>query len=467
LRRYRVVKEDLVSSVPASARWSSPLAAYLGAAGAAVGLGSIWRFPYLAGTGGGSAFILVFVLACVLIATPLLVAEFALGRASHRSPPEAAGVIAAASGLSTRWNIIGILGSISAILLFSYYTVIAGWVLAYTWKCAVGSVSRAGAHGVDALWHAFLANPWELMGWHAAFVFLVATISARGIRGGIEPANRFRGPALLIILLILSVYSLSVGQVRQGLTFAFWPDLHSLNAQIVLAAIGQAFYATGVGQAMMIAYGSYLDAGTSLVRTALTISASILIVSILATVMIFPLVFAYHLNTAQGPELVFNVLPRVFAEMPGGRLIGSLFFFLLVLAALMPSIALLEPSVAWLAQSRKLSRARAAACVAAFAWLLGMGSVLSFNRLSGWYPLGTVPIFRHKTFFDVMDYTCSNLLMPSGAMLTSLFVGWRVSALLKERELRDVSPAVRAVCVSLLRYVCPIAIGAVFAVSLL
>ena len=179
---------------PASVVWSSNLAVYLGTAGASVGLGSIWRFPYLAGTGGGSAFILIFVLACALVATPLLAAEFALGRASRQSPPEAAGAVAVAAGLSSRWNLIGILGTLAAFLLFSYYTVIAAWVLAYAWKCAIGLLAAAGPQRVAALWTEFQSHPIEVGAWHAAFVAVVLVVSARGLQGGIEPANKFRAP---------------------------------------------------------------------------------------------------------------------------------------------------------------------------------------------------------------------------------------------------------------------------------
>jgi NSS family neurotransmitter:Na+ symporter len=428
--------------------WSSHIAVYLGTAGAAVGLGSIWRFPYLAGTGGGSAFILVFVLASVLIATPLLVAEFALGRRSRRSPPEAAGAVAMAAGLTSRWNAIGILGSVAAYLMFSYYTVIAGWVLAYAWKCAVGVLSSVGPAQVGTLWQAFRSDPIEVGAWHAAFVLLVVLISARGLRGGIEAANKVRAPALLTLLLILVIYSLSTGDVRHGLAFAFTPHFAAINAQVVLAAIGQAFYATGVGQAMMIAYGAYFDQRASLLSTSLIITGSILLVSLLATLTIFPLVFAYGMNPAQGPELVFNVLPRVFVEMPAGRVIGTLFFALLVLAALMPSIALLEPAVAWLIQRWGLSRARSVGVVAGGAWLLGLGSVLS------------------KTFLDVVDYVSANILLLIGALLTSVLVGWRLSSALMTEELVQTAPQVGVACRWLLRYVCPIAILAVFIATL-
>jgi NSS family neurotransmitter:Na+ symporter len=446
--------------------WSSHLAVYLGTAGAAVGLGSIWRFPYLTGTGGGSAFILVFVCACVLIATPLLAAEFGLGRRSRSSPPEAAGVIASRAGLTSRWNAIGVLGTIAAFLLFSYYTVIAGWVLAYTWKCATGILAAAGPRHVAALWQNFRSSPIEMGAWHALFVLFTLIISSRGLQKGIEPANRVRAPGLLILLTVLTVYSLCSGDVRRGLAFAFTPDFAALNAQVVLAAVGQAFFATGVGQAMMIAYGAYIGRGTSLIRVSLVITGSILFVSLLATVMIFPLVFEYGLNPAQGPELVFDVLARAFTEMPAGRVIGTLFFALLVLAALMPSIALLEPVVAWLTRRRGLTRAAATWIAGSTSWALGIGTVLSFNRWAGWHPLAVIPTFAHKSFFDLLDYSCSNLLLPIGALLTSLFVGWRVSTIFSA-ELAETTPLARTACVWLLRYLCPIAILAIFIATLI
>jgi NSS family neurotransmitter:Na+ symporter len=448
---------------PAAVAWSSNLTVYLGTAGAAVGLGSIWRFPYLAGTGGGSAFILVFVLACVLVATPLLAAEFALGRAARVSPPEAAGAL----GYGAGWNVIGILGTLAAFVIFSYYTVIAAWVLAYAWKCAAGLLSAAGPEHVAGLWTEFQSRPVEVGAWHAAFVAIVIVISARGLQGGIEPANKIRAPALLALLLVLVVYSLSTGDVRRGLTFAFKPDFSAVTPQVVLSAIGQAFYATGVGQAMMIAFGAYMERGTSLVRTSLVITGAILLVSLLATMMIFPLVFGYGMNPAQGPALVFEVLPRVFAEIPGGRVIGTLFFLLLVLAATTPSIGLLEPVAAWLMQATGFRRSKAVWVIGGMAWILGIGSVLSFNLGSAWYPLAFFPVFAHKTFFEVLDYVSSNIMMPIGALLTSILVGWRFSGAFTRDELAETTPLARVACVWLLRYVCPIAILAVFIATLI
>lgn len=447
--------------------WSSRVAFYLATVGGAVGLGSIWRMPYLVGSNGGSAFIVVFVIACLVIATPLLVAEFLIGRRARKSPPEAAGAVARESGLSTRWNVIGILGTIAAFAIISYYTVIAGWVLAYTWKCATGALVGLPRADVASLWRGFLASPLELAAWHLAFLVMVAVISARGVGRGVEVATTVRAPVLLGLLLVLMAYAMKIGDVGQGLRFAFVPNFAAITPQVVLAAVGQAFYATGVGMAMMMAMGSYVTRGTSLVRSALIISGSILLVSLLATLTIFPLVFHYGMNPAAGTELVFDVLATVFAQMPGGRIFGTLFFMLLVFAALTPSMAGLEPLIEWLEQRRGLSRRRAAIVAAAAAWISGIGSVLSFNLWAGWHPLGALAMFRDKTFFDVVDFVSSNVMLPIGAMATSVLVGWLLSRKLVNEELSDESPVAARVCVWLLRYVCPVAIAIVAIAALL
>jgi NSS family neurotransmitter:Na+ symporter len=447
-------------------RWSSKLGFYLAAPGAAVGLGSIWRFPYMTGANGGSAFVFVFILACLAIATPLLVAEFMIGRRSRRNPAEGAGEVAASFGRSRRWNAIGVLGTAAAFVVMSYYTVIAGWVLAYAWKCVSGEITALPRAAVEVQFHEFLSNPWRVGAWHLAFVVLVGGISARGVNRGIELANKIRAPGLLILLLILVGYSLATGDVTRGLTFAFAPDFSRLSADVVLAAIGQAFFATGVGMGMMLAYGAYVPRGASLVRAALVISASIVLVSLLATLMIFPLVYRYGLNPAQGAELVFNVLPVAFSEMPGGRLVGSLFFLLLILAALTPSIAGLEPMVAWLAQHRGLSRPKAAYLASASVWIVGIGSVLSFNAWAHWHPLAFIGRFQTMTVFDVLDFVSSNLMLPVGALLTCALIGWWLPRSLVDTELTEESAGVRRWVLFLLRYVCPLGIVAVLVTAL-
>ena len=447
-------------------RWSSKLSFYLAAPGAAVGLGSIWRFPYLTGTNGGSAFVFVFILACLAIATPLLVAEFMIGRRSRRNPAEAAGEVAANFGRSRRWNAIGVLGTAAAFFIMSYYTVIAGWVMAFAWKSISGELAALPGSALASQFHVFLSNPWRVGAWHLAFIVMIGCISARGVNRGVELANKIRAPALLILLLILVAYALVTGDVTRGLAFAFAPDFGRLSPNVVLAAIGQAFFATGVGMGMMIAYGAYVPRGASLVRAALAISGSIVLVSLLATLMIFPLVYRYGLNPAQGAELVFNVLPIAFREMPGGRIVGTLFFLLLLLAALTPSLAGLEPIVAWLVQRRGLTRPRAAFVAASSVWVLGIGSVLSFNAWADWHPFAAIARLHNMTVFDVLDFVSSNLMLPVGALLTCILIGWRLPRSLMDGELPEETAGARRLVRFLLRYVCPLGIVAVLVTAL-
>jgi NSS family neurotransmitter:Na+ symporter len=436
---------------------SSRAAFYLVTIGAAVGLGSIWRFPYLAGRYGGGLFVAAFLLACIAIAVPMLVAEFFIGQRSRSSPPQAAGEIAMRVGLSRRWNIIGALGTLSAFLVFTYYTMIAGWVVCYAIDTAIGSFAGLSHEALSGRFQTFLASPVRMSLWQVLFIAITGAVSSLGLSGGIERISKFRAPALLALLLILVAYSLYVGDTERGLAFAFAPRAHTLSGALLLSAVSQAFYATGVGMAMMIAYGAYIPTGTSLVRSAVFIVLSIIIVSLLATLVVFPLVFRYHLDPAQGPKLVFEVLPAAFAEMPGGRLFGTLFFTLLALAALTPSIALLEPAVAWF-EKRGVKRPRAVAMVCAAGWILGLGSVFSFNVWSDWRPLHCIAGFGSRTFFDIVDFVSGDLLLPLGAIFTCLFVGWALPRPMTQGQDDATAPRIHPQLLPLLRYLCPIAI---------
>jgi NSS family neurotransmitter:Na+ symporter len=446
-------------------RWSSDLAFSLSAVGAAVGLGSIWRFPYLAGAGGGFAFILVFVIACLVFGAPVLVAEIVIGRWSRRSPPQAAGEIAARFGFSRLWNVVGWTGSIAGFLIVSYYTMIAGWVLAYTWFFLSGNYAHGGTAAAVGKFHAFIADSRAVSLWQLGFFALVALISARGVNRGVEWANRWRAPALLAILLALVAYSLATGDVARGLRFAFAPDLSRLSPAIVLGAVGQSLFALGVCAGIMIAYGAYMPAGESIGRAVLAVIGSIFAVSLLATVAIFPLVFHYGLNPAGGPQLVFEVLPVAFAEMPGGRVIGTLFFALLILAAFTPSVGLLEPWIAWLVERGGMRRPVAACLCTASCWLIGQGSVQSFGRWADWHPLTSIPRLAAMNLFGLLDFLSSNLLMPMSALLVSMFVGWRMNHLIPEAEFSGLSARTRRLLLFALRYVCPLGIVVVVIVG--
>jgi neurotransmitter:Na+ symporter, NSS family len=447
-------------------RWSTSLGFTLGAVGTAVGLGSIWRFPYLAGSGGGFVFIAVFVVACLIFGAPVLVGEILIGRWSRQSPPLAAGAIARQFGYSTRWNIVGWSGSLAGFLILTYYTMIAGWVMAYTWFFLSGNYAVGGVAPAVEKFTRFVADSRAVSLWQLGFIVLVALISIRGVNRGVEWINRIRAPALLALLLVLAAYSLATGDVARGLHFAFAPDLHRLTPTVVLGAVGQALFALGISAGAIIAYGSYMAPGESLSRNVYAVVGSIFVVSLLATVTIFPLVFRYGLNPAQGPELVFQVLPVAFAQMPGGRFFGTLFFALLVLAALTPSVGLLEVPIAWLSERTAMGRTGAAFLTAAVCWLIGQGSVQSFNHWAHWHPLASVPRLAQLDFFGLMDFIAANVLMPLSALLVSVFVGWRVAGRIPEAELSGLSPPARRMLMFALRYVCPIGICVVLVLGL-
>ena len=442
--------------------WSSNLAFYLSIAGAAVGLGTLWRFPFLAGQHGGGLFVLVFVVACLLIAVPLLTAEYLLGRRGGPNVPLGAGRVAKASGLSSRWTAIGVLGTLAIFLIMTYYSVIGGWVLSYVAAYATGEVSGLSHAEITTRFNALLADPWRLTFWHAAFMLATAAISSAGLHRGIEVANKIMMPGLFGILLGLAIYALDQGDAGRAIAFLAHVDFSQLSGELVLAAVGQAFFATGVGMAIMIAYGSHVTPATSLPKSAGIVVASIILASVLCSLLIFPLVFGSGVDPAQGPQLAFIVLPSIFISMPGGAVVGTLFFVLLAFAALSSSIAGLEPAGAWLTERFGLRRASAVSMVAAAAWLLGLATVLSFNHWSAVRPLAGIERFSASTIFDLTDFIASNVLLPVGALLTSLLVGWRLDRAAIAGDL-GAHPRVRGILLILLRYLCPLAIVGVLA----
>jgi NSS family neurotransmitter:Na+ symporter len=451
-----------VTTGPRIETWSSNLAFYLSIAGAAVGLGTLWRFPFLAGQHGGGLFVLVFVVACLLIAVPLLTAEYLLGRRGGPNVPLGAGRVAKASGLSSRWAAIGVLGTLAIFLIMTYYSVIGGWVLSYVAAYATGEVSGLSHAEITVRFNALLADPWRLTFWHAAFMAATVAISAAGLHRGIELANKIMMPGLFGILLALAIYALNQGDAGGAIAFLTQVDFSQLSGELVLAAVGQAFFATGVGMAIMIAYGSHVGPATSLPKSASVVVFSIILASVLCSLLIFPLVFESRVDPAQGPQLAFIVLPSIFISMPGGTVVGTLFFVLLAFAALSSSIAGLDPAGGWLMERFGLKRAPAVAIVAAAAWLLGLATVLSFNYLRDVHPLAGIERFRTST---ITDFFASNVLLPMGALLTSLLVGWRLDRAMIAADFGP-DPRVRGGLLMLLRYLCPLAIVGVLVSAL-
>jgi NSS family neurotransmitter:Na+ symporter len=443
-------------------QWSSRIVFLLSAIGAAVGLGNIWKFPYMMGANGGSAFVLVYLLVIIFIAIPILVAEIMLGRRGRQSPPNSVAIIAREEGRSRAWSVVGWLGVVSAYLIMTYYSVIAGWVMSYIVRTGAGNFSGQDADAVAAEYSSLLADPWQLTFWHAVFMVLTLVILVRGLRAGIETAMKMMMPALFVILLAMVGYAAAEGDMKAGLHFMFDFDFSAINGKVVLMAIGHAFFSIGVAMGLMMGFGAYLGKDISIGRSALIIASVDTLVALLAGIAIFPLVFANGLDPAQGPGLIFVTLPIAFGNMTGGLVFGTLFFILLFFAALTSSIGSLEPPVAWVEERFGVKRATAASWVCASAFLLGMGSVFSFNLLSGFYPLGFIERFAESGIFSLVDYLTANIMMPLGGLLLAVFVGWKVAPAAVAEHVDMKNQTIFRVWFWLLRYLVPVSIAGIF-----
>ncbi|WP_018953496.1 sodium-dependent transporter [Thioalkalivibrio sulfidiphilus] len=436
-------------------QWSSKLVFILAATGSAVGLGNIWRFPYIAGEHGGGAFVLVYLLCILLIGLPIMMAEILIGRRGRQSPINTMTSLAREEGLSRGWGLMGWMGVVAGFLILSYYSVIAGWALSYVFRAGTGSFVGLDVQGVQAMFEGLVADPERLLAWHTVFMCMTLIVVARGVRSGLEQAVKFLMPLLLLMLVLLVGYAMAEGHFMEGLRFMFTPDFSKLSGNSVLVAMGQAFFTLSLGMGAIMIYGSYLSSRASIARTSATVVGADTLVAILAGLAIFPIVFAAGLEPSQGPGLIFISLPLAFAQMPGGVLFGTVFFVLLVVAAWTSSISLMEPAVTYLVENRGMTRVSAATLVAVLSWLLGIGTVLSFNHWSGY-------TLFDMTFFGAVDYLTSNILLPLGGLLIALFVGWRMTERSVASELDVQRPVLFRTWYYLLRFVAPIGILLVF-----
>lgn len=444
--------------------WSSGLTFLLAAIGAAVGLGNIWKFPYITGVNGGGAFLLVYVLCTLFIAVPILIGELLIGRKGHHSPPVGMRRVALGAGRSTYWSIIGWMGLIVGYLIATYYSVIAGWTLAYIFKAAN---NFEGVADVSTQFTELLASPGTMIVWHSVFMFLAMVIVRRGLHKGIESAVKFLMPSLFIMLLVMIGYAAVQGDFPAALDFLFGVDFSKITPEVVLAAIGQAFFSIGVAMGLMMVYGAYIPQGVSLTRSAFIIAGADSVVALLAGLMIFPLVFANGLDPAEGPGLIFVTLPTAFAAMPGGALFGVLFFILLAFAAITSIIAIIEPVIAYAEDRWNMRRLTACMIFGLLAWLLGLATVFSFNIWAGFMPLSAFETFADHTVFDLIDYLTANVLMPLGGVLICVFVGWRLKPQFLLDELGLIDGWFFRTWIFLMRIVAPLAILAVFAANLM
>ena len=437
--------------------WSSGMTFILAAVGAAVGLGNIWKFPYIAGVSGGGAFVLIYLACVIFVAIPVLISELLIGRCGNRSPPEAMRAVAENAGRSGRWSIVGFMGVIVGYLIATYYSVIAGWTLIYIFKAANG-FDGAASLDVGRQFDDLLADPGTMTIWHTVFISLALVIVGRGLRRGIERAVKMLMPALFVMLLVMIGYAAIAGDFKAGVEFLFSVDFSKITGEVVLAAIGQAFFSISVAMGLMMVYGAYVPKDISLTRSAVIIAGTDTLIALLAGLMIFPIVFANGLDPAEGPGLIFKTLPTAFVGMPGGTVFGALFFVLLAFAAITSIIAIIEPIVAY-AEDRWHMRRKVGCVVFGFlAWLIGLATIFSFNLWKDLTPLGMFDAFADKTIFDLIDYFTANIMMPLGAILIALFVGWRMQPELIVRELNFGSTWLFKTWLWTIRVIAPLAI---------
>jgi neurotransmitter:Na+ symporter, NSS family len=440
--------------------WSGRAGFILATVGSAVGLGSIWKFPYEVGANGGGAFVVFYVIGVGLIVTPLMLAEFAIGRRGRSDAISSIAAVAEHNGASRLWAAFGLLGVITAFLIVTYYSVIGGWTIAYAVEAAVTGLPGTDPRTVQARFDGLLASPITMALAHALFMAATGIIVARGIAGGIEAACKVLMPVLIALLVVLTVYSVVQGDVSATLRFLFALDPARITAKAALDALGLGFFSIGVGMAVMITYAAYAGKGIDLREVAIATIIGDTAISFIAGFAVFPIVFANALDPASGPGLLFVTLPLAFARMPAGGVAGVAFYLLLLAAALASAMSMLEMAVAPLRRALGWSRARTTGIVAIAAWVLGLGTVLSFNAWSEWHPLWFLPGLGEATWFEVIDHLTSNVMLPVGGFALAIFAGWILPGHVLQRELQ-LGRRMLTLLRILLRYVVGPAIAAV------
>ena len=428
--------------------------------GSAVGLGNIWRFPYEAGVHGGGAFLIVNILFVLILGIPVICAEFLIGKHSGKDVCRAFSCFKRGK----KWQVIGWMGLCASILILGFYSVVAGWTVEYIYQSLI---DFGGASSPDELhdnFISFAANPWQPLLWTLIFLAANFMVVIKGVEKGIEKLSNILMPVLFVILLAFTVNSLLLPEAGRGLEFLFKPDFSEITPSVLLGALGQAFFSLSLGLGCLITYASYFQDDTPIVRTA-SISAMLdALVAILAGVIIFPAVFTYNQQPAAGPQLVFEVLPSIFQNMSGGMIWSTLFFVLLFVASLTSTLSLFETAIAFLT-GKNMNRLKASAIIMGIVIVLAVLCSLSFGPLSGMTLAG-------KNFFDLSDYFSSNILLPLGGMLSSIFVGWIVDRKIIKNQFegdnaRKTKRTIARLIVFSLRYIAPIGIGLVFIFGLL
>ncbi len=446
--------------------WSSRSAFILAAVGSAVGLGNMWRFPAEAGANGGGAFVLFYIFCVLLIGLPILLSETLIGRYGQASAPESVRKVAEDSGKSKHWDILASFGVLGAFLVLSFYCVVGGWVLYYigvfaqdllTTGITGGAFEGRPSGDIEALLPDLFGNAGLMVGLHVLFIAITFYFVARGVSSGIEWVATWLMPAFFALFLAITVYGAFTGAFSEAVSYLFTFDASKLTGAVMLAAVGQAFFSLSLGVAGMMTYGAYVGRNVNLAGTSGIIAGADTAVALLAGLCIFPIVFAAGLEPNGGPGLMFQTLPIGFQSMPVGSLVGLLFFVMVFFAALTSSVSLMEAPTAWLKGKANLARPAATLVVTIAALLLGILAALSFNTMADFQPFGFIPLFEGQGMFDVLDTVTSKILMPIGAILTALFVGWIAERRLIDAE-NGLTGGLEKFWLFLVRWLCPLAL---------
>ncbi len=441
-------------------QWGSKFGFIMAAAGSAVGLGNIWRFPYLTGENGGAAFVLVYIFCVVLVAVPMLINEIAIGRLTGKNP---VGAVQQLGGNKLWVGLVGVLPLIVTFVVLSYYSTIAGWTVGYIFT---------SLFSIKTTFSEFIANPTYIVPLGASVILITAYIVLAGVSGGIEKATKILMPMLFVLLIIVIIRSITLPGASKGIEYYLIPDFSKINGHVILAALTQAFFSLGVGWGMMITYGSYLNKHQNIVTSSLWVSVMDTSIALMAGFMVFPAVFAFNQSPAEGPTLVFSVLANIFQEMPLGNIAGALFFLLLFFAAITSTISMLEAPSAYFMDQYKWNRKKAAWTVAIAAFLLGIPSALSTGAVEGLSSIQVNFLGVIKTgVMDIFDYLFGSLFMMLVVLSTCIYTGWFIKIEVLVDEIEQGMPSFKTgkilgvpiykIWMFMVRFVCPVIIGLV------
>ncbi|MBT7276310.1 MAG: sodium-dependent transporter [Woeseiaceae bacterium] len=418
--------------------WSNRPAFLLATVGGAVGLGNLWRFPYIAGENGGGGFVIIYLAFVFLLGLPILSSEMLIGRKCHKSPLNSVRELVASHNAISLWKSIGWMGVLLPFLGFSYYVVVCAWAIDYLHLALLNSFQGIDGTNSAQLFNERANHPILQIFLSGFFISMTVWVIAKGVNNGIAKMSKILMPLLFVLIIILVIYGMIQGEFLQALNFLFSPDFSKINTQSIIMALGQALFSLAIGTGLIMTYGAYMPDHYSIKESAAIVCIGDTLIALLAGLAIFPIVFANNLNPGEGPSLIFITLPIAFGGMPGGYLVGILFFILLIFAAYTSTMGMLEPIVAWLEEKYPGKRKMLSIISGFTIWIFALGSVLSFSTIADVKPLEFLGIERN--FFGIIDYTVANLLLPINALLIAAFSGWVIkNSLMKEQFYQDSS----------------------------